>query len=95
MNKKQKICLWVGIAIIVLMGFIPPWVYTSIRFALGQTGHAGYHCILYPPEPSEVYGRTGIRIDILRLLVQWAIIAVVTGGLVYTFKDKKSKGNRE
>lgn len=26
MNRKQKICLWIGIAAIVAMGLFPPWV---------------------------------------------------------------------
>ncbi|MHC4642692.1 MAG: hypothetical protein ACYS32_13685 [Planctomycetota bacterium] len=95
MNKKQKICLWVGIAVIVFMGFIPPWVYTKISYAVGQAGNAGYHCILYPPEPRVVSLREGIRIDILRLLVQWAIVSVITGGLIVTFKDKKRKDEKD
>ena len=60
MNKKQKICLWAGIVIIVLMGIFSPWM------------HDG-------------------RIDASHLLVQWAMVATVTGGLIVTLNDKKSK----
>lgn len=29
--------------------------------------------------------------DIAQLLVYWVVTAVVTGGLIYTFRDKKDK----
>jgi len=43
-----------------------------------------------------MYGRDNAfgwfsRPDISRLLIQWAMVAVVTGGLIITFKDKKPK----
>jgi hypothetical protein len=33
------------------------------------------------------------NIDIIKLCVQWAIVAVITGGLIITFKDKKQIRN--
>ena len=39
MNRKQKICLLVGIAVIVVMGLFPPWVLeTEKRNFLGGSG---------------------------------------------------------
>ena len=87
MNKKQKICLWIGIAIIVLMSLFPPWFYTHARITEVQT-NAGYHFLLIPPLPYDKVG-SGIRLDTSRLFVQWVVIAIITSGLIVTFKDKK------
>jgi len=78
MNKKQIIVLWIGIAAIVVMGIIPPWV-VSIQGAIEQRG---YGFILIPPEKY-------CHINTSRLYVQWIMVAVVTGGFLVTFKDKK------
>lgn len=58
MNKKQKIVLWLGIAVFVLMG-------------------------LYPPADFD-----GAALDPPQLLIQWAMVVVVAGGLLVTLKDK-------
>jgi len=79
MNLKQKICLWVGIAVIVVMGIFPPLV-ISIQGAIEQQG---YGFILIPPEKY-------CHINTSRLYVQWIMVAVVTGGFIVTFKDKKN-----
>jgi hypothetical protein len=83
MNRKQKICLWVGIAVIVTMGIFPPWMITG-----GSQGclPMGYSFILNPPSPANL-----CRIDASRLCIQWVMVAVVTGGLIFTFGDKKPK----
>lgn len=88
MNKKQKIVLWVGIAIFVLMELFPPWMAANPQG--GNYIAAGYGFILNPPHfQSEELWRC--RIDFPQLLAQWAMVAVVTGGLIYAFKDEKDK----
>lgn len=81
MNKKQKICLWIGIAVFVAMGLFPPWMVTG-----GAQGclPMGYSFILNPPAKL-------CRIDASHLCIQWAMVAVVTSGLIFTFGDKKDK----
>jgi hypothetical protein len=40
------------------------------------------------------YGARGdyrARIDLIRLVVQCAIVALITGGLLYTLKDKRTE----
>ena len=79
MNRKQIIVLWIGIAAIVFMGIVPPWV-VSIQGAIEQRG---YGFILIPPEKY-------CHINTSRLYVQWIMVAVATGGFIVTFKDKKN-----
>jgi len=51
----------------------------------------------FPPGEYSVWGNgveykfilNSPNISISRLFIQWAIVAVVTGGLIYTLKDKK------
>jgi hypothetical protein len=74
------------------MGIFPPWAHKrlTVRWNLG------YKFILTPPE----YRSEGIKtnekevpitgsIDFSRLSLQSAMVAVITGGLLVTFKDNK------
>jgi hypothetical protein len=68
MNRKQKIVLWIGIVIIVLMCLFPPWVRvieiegsrllgtTLYEFPIGSDGEwwDDIHFLLSPPEPLMV-----------------------------------------
>jgi hypothetical protein len=78
MNKKQLIVMWVGIAIIILMGIFPPWIVT-VQGTDNILGHA------------FILSRTGRKYDINAsfLFVQWIMVVAITGGLIITFKDKK------
>ena len=86
MNKKQKIVLWIGIAVIVIMGIFPPWVISG--YSTGRPIAGSYSLITSPPKMGEAYAKS---IDLYRLGVQWVIVGVITGGLIYTFKDQKDK----
>ena len=132
MNRKQKICLWVGITAIVVMGLFPPWVlerrvggnkYVTEPGPYSWIGNPPViaaetktvrHPAVYPVrEPydsdyvwrlknlggptKERYTTTTILsegrprfIDLYRLGVQYFIVAVVTAGLVITFRDEKA-----
>lgn len=79
MNRKQKIVLWIGIGIFALMALFLPLV-ISIQGVIEQQG---YGFILIPPEKY-------CHINTSRLYVQWIMVAVVTGGFIVTFKDKKN-----
>ena len=72
MNKRQKICLWVGIIAFAFVGLIS--------------------------QKSNIYTTNTIPdtvVYISRLLVRWVIIGVITGGLIYTFKDKKPQDEQK
>jgi hypothetical protein len=78
MNKKQKNVMWIGIALIVVMGIFPPWAISD----QGSFAMLGYGFILSPP-------KNACHINTSHLYVQWIMVTVVTGGLVVTFMDKK------
>ena len=101
MNDEQKTCLWIGIAAIVIMGIFPPWTLqltsTSIltlsvdqkQWLAGQKSSA-YKFLLTPPQLMKS-AKIGVpfQIDVPKLGIQWAVVAVITCGLLVTFKDKK------
>jgi len=79
MNKKQKICLWVVIAVIVAMGLFPPWQpkpFTYIGWAYSFIARA----------PEEHNG-----IDVITLCIQWFVVSVIAVSLIYTFRERKPK----
>jgi hypothetical protein len=81
MNTKQKVILWIGIIAFVLMGIFPPWMITgNEQVCLSM----GYSFILNPPNKV-------CRMDASHLCIQWVMVAVITAGLVITFKDKRLK----
>ena len=81
MNKRQRIVVLVGVAIVAGMMLFPPWQ----RQAGGQfsafyksrsptyTAPAGYGFLFYQPPDAE-------RVDISRLAVQCAVVAVLAFG---------------
>ena len=94
MNRKQKICLWVCIIIIVVMGIYPPWVMPATFKHVD--GHTAKHRSYYGYHPIwEGIGNSKASIDFHRLGLQWAIVSVITGGLIVTFKDKKPKDKKD
>jgi len=97
MNKKQTVCLCLGIIVFVLMGLFPPWMMIS---PIGDYVKNVYSFILNPVKAgyySDVRDELlwESRIDASRLFVQWATVAVITGGLIYTFKDKPKNNEKE
>lgn len=95
MNKKQLICLWSGIIVIVMMGIFPPWFLPLNVGRLQSRRDVGYKFILTPVEievpPAVDTSPVVASIDITRLCVQWVIVTVITGGFIVTFRDKKDR----
>lgn len=89
MNRKQKVCLWIGIIIIVLMGLYPPWV----RHHMEEFSYGRYSLTTKPGPYSFIWNLPwGAKfINVYRLGVQWAMVAAVTGGFIITFANKKHK----
>ena len=73
MNKTQLIVLWVGIAVIVFVGFNSP---LNSRFR----GHFRF-------EGAELIAIQVHYIG--RLCMRWTMTAIVTTGLIYTLRDQK------
>ena len=94
MNKKQKTCLLVGIAATVVMGLFPPWVIQSRErnFLGGAHGNQRYEYKTEAGPYSWINDppATARFIDLYRLGLQYFVVAVVTIGLVITFRDEKA-----
>ncbi len=97
MQKAQQLTVIAGILLIVLMGVYPPWVYVDEQKV---THPMGYAPIWKPPVSSqqnsaEILGlkfqlnlqtQKANTIDLVRLLMQIAIMAAVTGGALFMLK---------
>ena len=98
MNKKQNICMWIGIIVIALMWLYPPWKYTIVLVGSNTTYDVptGYYFIFAPPSVRIFWSLrarelqsvvTGIDFSLLDF--QCVMVALATGALIYTFKGKK------
>lgn len=79
--SKKKILL-IAATLFALAGIIPPWQFTAD--VNGKDGFhsrqpAGYALIFDPPDnPNRSVGH-GVQIDVGRLFLEWAVLAVATG----------------
>jgi len=96
MNKNQLIVLWVGIIVVVLMGLYPPWQYNGhiVERNVNVVVPAGYSFIGDPIYSAGIM-EFGASIDVTRLLIQWFMVAFITGGLIYTLKEEKAKNPKD
>ena len=79
MNRKQKNWLWMATILFVLMGLFPPC------YGPGR-GESAYTFLFLPLFQSDTYW----RIDVHRLCVQWAILAVLIGRLILAFRKHEA-----
>jgi len=110
LNKNQKTVLWVALGIIVLMGIFPPWIYGTNTTPLNSSGKidgpttfeesaAEYHFIFVPPTQTGGLGDNFFvshthRLDYGRLFIEWIVVIVVAGGLIFLLKDSPKKQNQ-
>ena len=96
MNTKQKVALWTGIVVVVIMGLFPPWLHTSIFDGPGSLEVRSYyyttHFILNTPQ-GNMLGKA--HLDFKRLIIQWIIIAIIAGGFMKTFSKHRHQTNDE
>jgi|GEM_PF-5707285 len=79
MNRRQKICLWMGLCVFSFAGLRPPWFKEVVRMPRWQYDVPGGFAFLWnPPETGQI--------DFARLLVEWALVTVVTLVLLVTLK---------
>lgn len=83
---RSKPIFIIAASLFILTCLFPPWQYTEDRN--GRDGFhthkpAGYALIVSPPtaEP-DGYG-FGVRMDSSRLLIEWAILGVATGLILF------------
>ena len=92
MTRSQRITTLCGIAALVVAGLIPPWREVLDLQALHQESPLGYAPIFLPPSGQS--GRS-VNIDVIRLLVQWVVIALVTGGIFFALNDAGINASEE
>jgi hypothetical protein len=94
LNSLQRKIVIASAIIFVAMGLYPPWTYTlDSKSGLHETHSAkpaGYSLIVAPPAPERTSSAFGVRLDLVRLLVQWLVLGVATGGAIVI-----AKGSRE
>lgn len=88
LKEKQKLCIWIGIAVIVLMGLFPP--VTCRGYRLKHRGRPRFGQVPYSYTGYDFIFK-GNAINFGTLITQWAIVSIITGSLIYIFKDKKPK----
>ena len=86
-NKAQKRVLLIALGIFVLLNFFPPWkTYTNPpEYTLSES--LGYSFILSPPVSPFSY-EAYVVMDYTRLFVQWAILILITAGVLLFFQKK-------
>ena len=105
MNQKQTRVLWVGIALFGLLLVIPPWRFIlDIPHRLHVERPGPYTLICNPPEvpvtARNQYGesfsgydkdRWTVRLDTNRMALPIGLVAIVTGTLLVTLRNKTTK----
>jgi hypothetical protein len=104
MNIKQKICLWAGILVIVVMGVFPPWLVEGTRVEYWSIFAPPSQCVHnveylldkiagHQVQVRESGRRLSAEIITDYLFAQWFMAAAITGGLIITFQEKKQKSS--
>jgi hypothetical protein len=104
LDRKQRIVVLVGVAILVLMSLLPPWQKRHVVTLLNLSAvreeacdvmwrSAGYSPIFLPPG-SDTHGSKyvsggGARIDLVRLGVQFVAVALGTVGAVWFLRLRR------
>jgi len=89
MNNKQKKVILVAVAVIILMSLFPPWVHITYSRVGPLSYPRGYGFVFLPPATTKAYtSYDSPGIDFSRLFLQWFIVALAAGGLVFMFKDR-------
>ncbi len=81
-KRKQKRALWIGAVFFFLMAVFPPWTVTTLaRGGRATLTHASHYRFIWraPSVDDEVEAAS---VDGERLLIGWAVVAVLTGTAV-------------
>jgi|ERR1035438_5205070 hypothetical protein len=105
LNLKQKVIIWVGLALVAQIGLYPPWIqeYSDGEYRLGPTASIHYWIFSPPGPPPWVWGggwnekvKTpalwSSHLDVARLLAEWATVILVMGGFAWTLRDPRKPG---
>ena len=84
MNSRQRMVLWIGLLVIVVMGVYPPWAFRYGEIWLGRR----YALITKPPSYGSFSGPLA-TLDANQLGIQWAAVVMIGAGLMYIWRDHK------
>lgn len=95
LNTRQIRAFLAGLAVIVIMGFFPPWVH-EYRTEMGKKFpiNAGYGPLTSPPVATSTYNLYATHVDVVTLLIQWIVAAGVTFGLLVYLADRNPETSR-
>ena len=96
LNKNQIVVILADIDIIVLMGLLPPWIcgIHTTDSSFFRESAACYSFIFVPPAQTAICGGETTydhRLDYGRLFIQWLMVIVVAGGLIFLFREPSQK----
>ena len=88
LQRRRRVALRVGAAVVLLMTLLPPWTITRLADG-GQTTitTAGRYRLLWKP-PHVEKGREGVQVDLGRLLAQYIAVAALTAVAVLTVRGR-------
>ena len=92
MTRAQRVVILVGLLVVAAMGVYPPWSGESHPITLSGAG-GDMHVHAYGPlwaTWTDVED-WDTRIDGLRLLVQWAVVAAITAALVVVLGGRRRR----
>lgn len=88
-SRKQVRLMWVGAVLILAMAIFPPWEYTYENEGVRSAKPARYGLIFAPPSTEDTGTASGIRLDVNRLLVQWAAALTLVGACIVTVSKQR------
>jgi len=102
LNLKQKVVIWIGLALVAQIGIYPPWIQEysyNGEIYLGPTATIHYWIFSPPGPPTWVWTKQdetlkapqlwNVRLDVARLMAEWRAIILVFGGLAWTLRDPR------
>jgi hypothetical protein len=89
-RNMDKIIVGIAVLVIAFMGILPPWSAKIMRAnGTAETSNLGYSYIYSPPydEHGNSVDAVG-QLDFSRLMLQWSVVVVLAGGMVYISKSR-------
>jgi len=90
-SPTKRIVKWFAI-VFVASCLIPPWQFTADRngnYGFHSHKPAGYSLIFIPPANPDQNQWNGVQIDFGRLLIEWAVVIVIVGIVLFLRNDKE------